>query len=293
MLDAKGRLCIVEVKKEGNRDTRQVVAQLLDYGAALWGLSVEDFERDVLHQRLGVNDPRTLREFVADELVAHEDDPEEAAEETLEQLGETLRSGHFALVVAAPKIPAGVHRVIEYLNARGQSVFGLEVSYFAGEVEAFVPRLVVRPTIGGRIAAAGSSDTRQQVDPETYIMACPEAVREAIRAFTDEIGDLGGELDWMSYGPRVRVRGKSGPRVTASLDQDRLWIAIAARKGLSPEPGIRAAEQLNEIPEWADTRRLGFRGVGRRPPAGRGGTANRPRARSRPNSKDSQWLGIA
>jgi hypothetical protein len=126
-------------------------------------------------------------------------------------------------------------------------VFGLEVSYFAGEVEAFVPRLVVRPTIGGRIAAAGSS-TRQPADPETYIMARPEAVQEAIRAFTDEIGDLGGELDWMPYGPRVRIRGKSGPRVMASLDQDRLWIAVGARKGLNPEPGVRAAEQLSEIP---------------------------------------------
>jgi Aldo/keto reductase family len=34
------------------------------------------------------------------------------------------------------------------LNARGFSVFGLEVSYFAGEAEALVPRVVVRPSLG-------------------------------------------------------------------------------------------------------------------------------------------------
>ena len=35
LLDDRGRLCIVEVKNEGNPDTRRVVAQLLDYAASL------------------------------------------------------------------------------------------------------------------------------------------------------------------------------------------------------------------------------------------------------------------
>jgi RecB family endonuclease NucS len=37
LLDARGQLCVVEVKKEGNTDTRRVIAQLLDYASALWG----------------------------------------------------------------------------------------------------------------------------------------------------------------------------------------------------------------------------------------------------------------
>src|ERR1017187_5208096 len=47
LLDATGRLCIVEVKKEGNPHTRRVVAQLIDYASSLWRMSVEDFERDM------------------------------------------------------------------------------------------------------------------------------------------------------------------------------------------------------------------------------------------------------
>src|SRR5688500_3362577 len=35
LMDDRGRLCIVEVKNEGNPDTRRVVAQLLDYAASL------------------------------------------------------------------------------------------------------------------------------------------------------------------------------------------------------------------------------------------------------------------
>jgi hypothetical protein len=47
-LDDRGEICLVEVKKEGNPDTRRVVAQLLDYAAALCGKSLEEFERDVV-----------------------------------------------------------------------------------------------------------------------------------------------------------------------------------------------------------------------------------------------------
>src|SRR3954449_3661042 len=57
LLDDEGRVCIVEVKKEGNPDTRRVVAQLLDYAAALWGFTVEDFEQGVLKRKLGEDDP--------------------------------------------------------------------------------------------------------------------------------------------------------------------------------------------------------------------------------------------
>ena len=45
LLNDEGRACIVEVKKEGNPDTRRVIAQLLDYAAALWGLTIDSFER--------------------------------------------------------------------------------------------------------------------------------------------------------------------------------------------------------------------------------------------------------
>ena len=47
LIDDRGQVCLVEVKKEGNPDTRRVVAQLLDYAAALWGKTLDEFEQDV------------------------------------------------------------------------------------------------------------------------------------------------------------------------------------------------------------------------------------------------------
>ena len=52
LVDESGEVCLVEVKKEGNPDTRRVVAQLLDYAAALWNKSLDELERDVLQPYL-------------------------------------------------------------------------------------------------------------------------------------------------------------------------------------------------------------------------------------------------
>lgn len=128
------------------------------------------------------------------------------------------------------------------------SLHGLEVSYFAGEVEAFVPRIVVRPSLGGRFAGQDSHATRLPTDAETFLGTLPESMRDAVAAFCDTMETSGGELQWVHYGPRVRVRGEHGPRVVLNLDADHLWITVGPRKGLSPEPGRRAADRLSAIP---------------------------------------------
>jgi hypothetical protein len=85
------------VKKDNNPDTRRVVAQLLDYAAALWGMTVDDFERDVLRRKLGDDDSRSICDFIMEDLLTEADDPEEQVDSVIEGLGETLRTGNFAL----------------------------------------------------------------------------------------------------------------------------------------------------------------------------------------------------
>src|SRR4051794_21570887 len=69
LIDRRGQLCLVEVKKAGNPDTRRVVAQLLDYAASLFGSSLAEFESRVLHPYLKRMDPAaplpTIAEFAA------------------------------------------------------------------------------------------------------------------------------------------------------------------------------------------------------------------------------------
>jgi hypothetical protein len=90
---------------------------LLDYASALWGKTLDEFERDVVLPYLAESQkaPTTLRELLSKEF--GEDGDEEvladptAVTEVLEIesiLSDILLSGEFRFVVAAPSIPEGV-----------------------------------------------------------------------------------------------------------------------------------------------------------------------------------------
>jgi hypothetical protein len=179
-LDHNGQICLVEVKKEGNPDTRRVVAQLLDYAAALWGKSVEEFERDVvLPYLVGFEKAAsTLREFLSQEFgeasTDHGPDDPAAMSKGAEieaALADALMGGEFRLVVAAPSIPEGVQRVLRYLNGQGLRLYGLEVSYFQGPVECFVPRLVVEPPQPGEGGGGGATKKTKKWNEDLIVAA--------------------------------------------------------------------------------------------------------------------------
>jgi hypothetical protein len=163
LIDDRGQVCLVEVKKEGNPDTRRVVAQLLDYAAALWGKTLAEFEQDVFlpYAKTEVGPiPTGMRAYLADtfgsgveEASDDADPPSLVVDEIETALAENLRTGRFLLVVAAPEIPESVERVLDYMNAQGLRLYGLEVSYFNGPAECFVPRLAIQPTPQAQITA--------------------------------------------------------------------------------------------------------------------------------------------
>jgi hypothetical protein len=236
LLDEEGRLCIVEVKKAGNPDTRRVIAQLLDYASALWGLTIDEFERRVTRQRL--DDHRSLRQFIADELVPASDEAEAQAESqrVIEALSETLKRGEFSLVVAAPTIPTGVQRVIEYLNEFGHSIYGLEVSYFAGEVEAFVPRIAVRPSLGR--GSGHDTQPKDLLDREKLLTA----VRQGISPQAAEAASA--VLDWANGEARLRIR----PATTTIA----LVLAGTGRRLLRLSDGGNIRIGIDTLLKWGD-----------------------------------------
>lgn len=249
LADDEGQLCLVEVKKEGNTDTRRVIAQLMDYAAGLWGMTLEQFETQVLRPMLEPADRRDRRTFLTEKLFGTGEEPDEAADRLLERLAETLRSGAFSLVVAAPLIPEGIQRVIEYLNARGLSLYGLEVSYFAGEVEVFVPRIVAKPTASGRIAG---QDTRDELRPAielgAYLDRVPEPARDLVARFLETVPELGGEFQWRATGPTVRVACASGMKAAVGMDATQGYLHVGLVAGREPGPAEAARQRVRGIP---------------------------------------------
>ena len=124
----------------------------------LWGKSLDEFERDVVHPYLVKYEKSAtgLRELLLEAFRPDDADDDELGAlsdvTAIEAaLAKTLVTGKFRHVVAIPVIPEGIQQVLRYLNAQGLPTYGLEVSYFVeessvqGQVECFVPRLVVRP----------------------------------------------------------------------------------------------------------------------------------------------------
>jgi hypothetical protein len=252
LVDGSGQLCLVEVKKEGNPDTRRVIAQLLDYAAALWQVSVEDFERGVLQpylHTLGVSDELPdLASYVREHAPNSSDSPEgtdgpPVDDDFVNRLGQTLTSGQFRLVVAAPSIPKGVEKVIEYLNAQGHLIYGLEISFFSGQTECFVPRLVIKPRVSEiRKGAAKATPIAE----EDFLQALPERVREAVRQFLHRSGAVGGRLIWNSYGPGV-WSSRSPERLVAFLEKGRTGVVVKPPKEYPSEPFTTAHEAIEEM----------------------------------------------
>jgi hypothetical protein len=249
LIDDQGQLCLVEVKKEGNPDTRRVAAQLLDYAADLWGKSLEEFERSVLSPYLKqVNAgtiPSSLSEFLKASF-ATEDVEIDANVDIEGALAATLQSGRFVLLVAAPEIPPGVRRVLEYLNAQGLRLFGLEVSYFKGPAEAFVPRIVVSPP---PIEPAPTP----RVTREWFLNQIPSEVSEFASSLLDAVAERGVEVRWTGYGPSIEARRGTVTRQIVYLSKHQLGVTITPPKGFPDAPFKSAAATLAELSIGAPT----------------------------------------
>lgn len=255
LVDREARLCLVEVKKEGNPDTRRVIAQLLDYAASLWQMSANEFEHSVLHPYLrstGIQDSDLpdLATFAAQRFgpAAEAGEAGEAAmyadfDEFQDQLGRTLAAGQFRLVVAAPSIPHGVQRVIEYMNSQGLLLYGLEVSFFSGPAECFVPRIVVRPSVTETVKLAGGAAA---LGREDFMGALPERVRAWSAEFLDSAESAGARLRWNSYGASIRAP-RSPERVVGWLEKKRAVITVKTPTGYPHEPFTDARNALGAL----------------------------------------------
>jgi hypothetical protein len=260
LVDERGQLCIVEVKNAGNPDTRRVVAQLLDYASSLWGATIEELASRVLHPYLD-REGFALPHADVGEFVARAIDDDKATGELAAAINEglvkSLDSGAFALVVAAPQIPTGVQRVVEYLNARGQRLYGLEVSYFKGQVECFVPRLVVRPLVSD---PAGEGARTTGIDPEDYLASVTEAAQPAVAELLEECDAAGADLSWNKSGPSIFVT-RNQRRQVGYLESARLGIVLAVPTEFPAEPFDAARQRLAEASVGKETSTGWYRSI--------------------------------
>ncbi|OGY23849.1 MAG: hypothetical protein A2126_00525 [Candidatus Woykebacteria bacterium GWB1_45_5] len=149
-VDKDGEIYLVETKFYKNPDKRTVVAQVLDYGAALWS-SFRDFndfaEQVSYHTNKDFN--QNLNQRICDFFGISD----EETDTLLENAKQNLRDGNFKFVVLMDHLHDQLKDLIIFLNNNSEfTVYAVELEYYKHEeFEILIPKIYgaeVKKSIG-------------------------------------------------------------------------------------------------------------------------------------------------
>lgn len=206
--DQRANLYLIETKLYKNPDKRIVLAQVLDYGAALWKefADPDDFlrrlDRDIIAQR-----GKALLQVVADAYGLSA----EGASEFTENVKATVAEGRYRYVVLMDRVDDRLKDLISYVNANSAfDILGVGLDFYSDEgLDILIPTLHGGQT---RKPQPPTGRTRRHWD-ETSFFADAEArlpaeqqdaLRELYtwaRANADDVS-FGTGLRTASFGPK-------------------------------------------------------------------------------------------
>lgn len=219
--DAEGEVYVIETKLARNPDRRTVVAQALDYGAALWSGYTEPaafFSAiDELLTRAG--SPRLL-----DAMRASHGDDETAAAQVLERISENIANGAFRFVIPMDRIGEGLKDLVRYINENSRfTVYLVELEqYQNGDLTVVVPRLFgaeTRKTVSdsgsrGRGTPGSAAEFVEDLERRVTAGELDASEAEAVRGMLRIVTEGRARHNWVTAatGGRVNV----SPRFPAS-----------------------------------------------------------------------------
>lgn len=127
-VDQDGEIYVIETKLYKNPDKRRVLAQVIDYGAAMWR-EYEDPAEFVRKVEAAVTDRygNTLREKVQESFPVDESE----VEDLLQDLRDNVSEGNFRFVVLMDQLQDRLKDLITYMNANSRfDVFGVELEFY-------------------------------------------------------------------------------------------------------------------------------------------------------------------
>lgn len=177
-IDQDGDIYIIETKLYDNPDKRYVLAQVLDYGAAMWREYEDPSEfvlqlEEAVSARFGVS----FRQKIRDDFGL---DDEADVEEVLESLRNNASEGNFRFVVLMDQLQDRLKDLITFVNGNSRfDVFGVELEFYRHEdldLEILLPSLYgaeVKKTVGSSSRSSRRSwskksffeDVEERLDP--------------------------------------------------------------------------------------------------------------------------------
>jgi hypothetical protein len=265
LLGNGGDLALVEFKTgPQNPDFRECLAQMLDYGSDLWGMTLEEFETRVAQRYFSSPHcpPGTIAPGASLDQVLSQAWGTTTVDDAVdwrERLRAQLRDGSFQYIAVAQRFTPPVLRTLRYLNAamKAARFSAVELIRFTGDQHgAFEARFVAgaEPAKGaagataGKAALAGVDELLATVTDDDY--------RHHLQDLFDGLADVDGlTVFWGTTGCslRIAVPGRSPlsvgwvfppgpPRWMGLTDLTLGWYEDASGLVITP-PGRAALEQ--------------------------------------------------
>lgn len=242
-IDKEGNIYLIETKLFKNNDRRYVVAQVLDYGAALWseGIDFSEFIRrieEAVRKNFGVSLQERLKSYFE---IEDEDVPA-----ILESVSHNLNKGIFRFVVLMDKLHDELKDVILYLNENSRfDIYAVEIEYYKHENnEIMIPKLF-GAEVKKDIAVAGSP--KVVWTPELFFKYAEEHVgdKSVLAMVRDLYGFAFKNFDATRFG------------VGSDVGRVRCTMALSsAEDGLLPIFQLKSNGQL-KVNFWGIRRRMG------------------------------------
>jgi hypothetical protein len=180
-IDRDGDVYVIETKMFTGADKRRVIAQVLDYGAALWkGYGDgEAFVRDV-DAWLGQGGGPSLREALRDTFGLEDDE----IEDTVASLARNAAGGRFKFVILMDRLSERLRDLVLFVNEKSAfDIYAVEMELYRHQgLEIVIPRLF-GATIRKEAALGGSPRGPKSDEPSflTAVKNLPPEIGDAVR----------------------------------------------------------------------------------------------------------------
>jgi len=240
-VDSDGDIYIIETKLYKNSDKRRVIAQVLDYGAALWSrnenpeLWIQNLERRL--EAKGVN----LNDLLVAEFGESED--------VTQNMVQNFARGSFRFIVLMDQVPPALKDLILYINQNSIfTVYGVELEYYEhGDMNILKPQLFGAETRRKSVTSTGSAckkwdETSFFEEAETQLN---EVELKAVRRLYDFCVEIADEVYWGTG----EVKGSFNPRIESIGSKSLLSVYSDGRLRFRYETieGNEAIERWKQI----------------------------------------------
>ena len=201
-IDGDGDIYIVETKLFRNADKRTVVAQALDYGAALWK-HLNDF--NIFLEVLNSETQKNFNLDFQDKVKEFFGIDEEQLKILMQSLQNNLNVGNLKFVILMDAMDERLKDLIIYINQNSQfDIYAVQMEYYKhNEFEIMIPK-IFGVEVKKNIKTKATANARKQWDEESFVSQSKEKLGADSQKIVDFYDYFKNSVDKINFGTGVK-----------------------------------------------------------------------------------------